>query len=133
MIKLITPPRTVDRHGSGAWQAARGYGKHHGIDYAALPDSTVLSTTVGTVTKLGYMYNDDLSYRYVRVVTPLGFTIRYCYVNPTVKVGDEVSVDQPIGVVQDIATRYEGITPHIHVDIMQDGKYINPETYFGER
>ena len=133
MIKLIAPIRTIDRHGSGAWQAARGYGKHHGIDYAALPDSVVLSSTIGTVTKLGYMYNDDLSYRYVRVTTPLGYGIRYAYVDPSVKLGDEVSVDQPIGVVQDIGNRYEGITPHIHVDIKKDGEYINPETYFGER
>ena len=134
MIKLIPPQRTTDKHGSGAWHAPRSYGKHRGIDLACLAGSTVLSATVGMVTKLGYMYNDDLSYRYVEVRTPLDYRVRYCYVEPSVEIGDHVSVDQPIGVVQDIAARYEGITPHIHLGVKNfKGENINPELYFGER
>lgn len=133
MIKIIPPIRTTDDHGSGAYHAPRSYGKHNGVDVAILPRSAVLSSTIGTVTKLGYMYNDDLSYRYVRIVTPLGYTISYCYVLPSVDVGDEVSVDQVIGTVQDIGARYKGITPHIHLSVKNpSGEYINPELYFGE-
>lgn len=133
MIKTIAPQRTNDIHGSGAWRAPRSYGKHNGIDYACLPESAILSSTVGMVTKLGYMYNDDLSYRYVRIKTPLGYELRYCYVEPLVELGAKVSKDQIIGSVQDIAKRYEGITPHIHVSVKNpQGDYINPETYFGE-
>ena len=134
VIKVIPPIRTTDVRGSGAYHAPRSYGKHNGVDVAILPKSAVLSATIGTVTKLGYMYNDDLSYRYVRIVTPLGYTLSYCYVSPAVKVGDEVSVDQWIGNVQDIGARYEGITPHIHLSVKSPtGEYVNPEIYFGER
>lgn len=133
MIKVIPPQRTTDVHGSGAWQAPRSYGKHRGIDIAILPGSAMLSSTVGMITKLGYMYNDDLSYRYVEVQTPLGYKVRYCYVQPILDLGAHVSLDQPIGLVQDIAKRYEGITPHIHLGVKNpQGEYINPETYFGE-
>lgn len=133
MIKLTAPPRANDKHGSGAWQAPRSYGKHNGIDYATWPDSLVHSSSIGLVTKLGYMYNDDLSYRYVQITTPLGYVIRYAYVQPLVELGTSVSKDQVLGAVQDIGERYEGITPHIHVSVKDpQGAYVNPEMYFGE-
>ncbi len=134
MIKLTPQQRTNDKHGSGAWQAPRSYGKHNGIDLACLPESIVHSSTVGMVTKLGYMYDDDLSFRYVEVLTPLAYKIRYCYVEPCVGLGDHISVDQPLGAVQNIGARYVDITPHIHLSVKNpQGEYINPETYFGER
>lgn len=134
MIKLTPPPRGTDKHGSGEWQAPRSYGKHRGEDVAAWPGSIVHSFTVGMVTKIGFLYSDDPSYRYVEVLTPLDFRVRYLYVEPCVGLGDHISVDQPIGAVQDIRKRYEGITPHVHLSVKDpSGKYINPKTYFGER
>lgn len=133
MIKFTSEIRGQDVHGSGVWQAPRSYGKHRGVDLSILPESTVLSGTVGIITKLGYMYNDDLSYRYVEVTTPLGYRIQYCYVEPLVDLGQTVSVDTAIGRVQDIGRRYKGITPHIHLGVKSpSGDYINPEIYFGE-
>ena len=134
MIKITPPQRTTDKHGSGAWGAPRSYGKHNGVDLACLPETIVHSATVGMITKLGYMYADDLSYRYVELITPLEYKIRYGYVEPCVGLGDHISVDQPIGAAQDIGRRYEGITPHIHLTVKSpSGSYINPATYFGER
>lgn len=133
MIKTTPPQRGEDNHGSGAYQAPRSYGKHNGIDYAVLPASLVLANTAGLVTKLGYMYADDLSYRYVRMKTLLGYTVTYGYVEPAVDLGARVTKDTVLGEVQDIAKRYEGITQHIHVSVKDpQGKYINPEVYFGE-
>lgn len=133
MIKTITPQRTNDKYGSGAYQAPRSYGKHNGIDYTVLPASLVLANVCGLVVKLGYMYSDDLSYRYVRIKTPLGYIVRYAYVEPEVELGAKVCKGDILGSVQDIAARYEGITPHIHVDVKDpQGNYIDPETYFKE-
>lgn len=138
MIKLTPPQRTNDPHGSGAWQASRGTRKHEGVDYACWPESIVHSGTNGMVTKIGRPYYDaaDTSknhFRYVQVTTQLGYNIRYMYVEPCVHVGDTVSTDQPIGAAQDLTKVYEGITPHIHIGVKYEGKYINPEDYFGER
>lgn len=135
MIKVITPQRTSDRHGSGAWQASRGNRRHNGVDYAVYPGSVVLSATVGIVTKIGRPYYDAINteknyFRYVEVTTPLGYRIRYFYVEPCVGVDDHISVDQPLGVAQDLTKVYTGITPHVHIGVKKDGKYINPEVYF---
>lgn len=135
MIKTIAPQRTTDSHGSGAWRAPRAYGYHRGIDYAVLPEAIVLSATVGMVTKIGRPYYDAEDtrknhFRYIEVTTPLGYQVRYFYIEPCVELGDHISVDQPLGVAQDISKVYNGITPHIHIGVKIDGKYINPETYF---
>lgn len=139
MIKLTPPQRNSDLHGSGAWQANRGDRKHNGVDYACWPESTIHSATIGTITKIGRPYYDaeDTSknhFRYVEITTPLDYRIRYYYIEPCVHVGDQVSVDQPLGVSQDLTKVYEGITPHIHIGVRNPhGDRINPEIYFGER
>ena len=136
MIKVITPERSTDPHGSGAWQASRGNRKHNGIDYACMPNSVVLSATIGMVTKIGFPYSPQdekkKHFRYIEVTTPLGYSIRYFYIKPIVNLGEQISVGDPLGVVQDIGTAYGGITPHIHVGVKKDSKYINPELYFKE-
>lgn len=135
MIKTIAPERTTDSHGSGAWQASRGSRKHNGTDCAVYSGSIVLSATVGMVTKIGRPYYDaeDTSknhFRYVQVTTPLGYEIRYFYIEPCVGLGDHISLDQPLGVAQDLTKVYNGITPHVHIGVKKDGKYIDPGVYF---
>ena len=133
MIKTTTPKRTQDVHGSGEWGASRGSRVHKGIDYAVWPNSTVLSLTEGIVTKLGYAYSDDLSFRYIEITRLDKHCIRYFYVEPDVSLGDIVEPGQPLGIAQDLRPRYKGITPHVHLGVMSPlGEYLNPEVYFGE-
>ena len=136
MIKVLTPQRTIDKHGSGAWMASRGARSHYGVDYACWPESQVLCGTVGVVSKVGWPYSPEDPkrghLRYVEIHTSLGYDVRYMYIKPTVKKGEKVSKDQVIGVSQDLTEVYPGITPHVHVDVRKLSEYINPETYFGE-
>lgn len=134
MLKFIAPERGTDRHGSGAWQARRGKRRHRGIDYAAPPGAQCLAVEAGTVTKLGYAYRDDLSYRYVEVTDALGYRARYFFVHPIVRVGAHVMPDDPLGTVQSLDRRYPGITEHVHFEVWNpDGERIHPETYMGKR
>lgn len=127
MIKLTTPQRGLDSHGSGAYHASRGSRTHNGIDFAAQPKSYVHACVGGTVTKLGYPYADDLGYRYVQVTDTDGNDWRYFYVKPSVIEGDTINADDIIGIVQDLNPRYRDITPHIHLEIRDsDGQFINP-------
>lgn len=134
MIKSISPKRTSDKHGSGAWLASRGSRKHYGVDYAVWPESIILSGVEGVVSKVGWPYppsdKEKGHFRYVEITTIDDHKVRYLYVEPCVNVGDEISFDQPIGVAQDLTKVYAGITPHIHLGVMKDGEYINPEVYF---
>jgi len=129
---IIPPPRTSDAYGSGYYGAPRGDRLHTGLDMACLPGSLVCSYTHGEVTKLGYTYADDLSYRYVEVSFD-GAKFRYFYIDPMVAVGDDVSTGQVLGRSQDLDRRYPGITPHFHFEIIDnDGEYANPASIIEE-
>ena len=99
-----------------------------GVDLAVLPESILCSPVKGKVTKLGYPYADDLSFRYVEVTVTNGDRHRFFYVEPLVYLGDKVRVGDHLGIVQDIRTRYaQGMVPHIHYEIKDDqGTYLDP-------
>ena len=125
--------RDTDCHGSGAYLAPRGErnGKprlHIGVDPIVPHLCQVLSGCTGRVTKVGYPYSDDLSYRYVQVTSSAsGMRLRYFYLLPSVKVGDDITCGDVIGRADDITKRYPGITPHVHFEILDDsGNAVNP-------
>lgn len=125
-IKARAEKRGTDQQGSGHFGAPRNGRKHNGIDYACDPGSAVFSPVCGVVTKLGYPYADDLSYRYVQVTTDDGKNHRVFYIFPTVHKGDTVGLDSVLGFSQRL--NYEGITQHVHYEIKDNsGNYIDPE------
>ncbi|MCG7985071.1 MAG: M23 family metallopeptidase [Candidatus Thiodiazotropha lotti] len=140
-----TSVRGQDNLGSGEFGAPRGSRKHKGIDIVAYPGFEVLSVCHGEVTKIGYPYSqDDLSadhsnederrkfylkkaMRYVEVMTTGRVKVRYFYVTPAVMVGDRIHPGRSLGIVQDIAAIYPGITPHFHFEVLdRSGQVVNP-------
>lgn len=118
--------RKCDGHGCGHYGARRGTRTHKGIDLVCRPLEPVFSPIAGTVTKVGYPYGDDLSYRYVEI-SDHGYAFRVFYVEPQVEQGQQVSKGSVIGEAQDLRTRYQGITPHVHLEIKNsDGEFIDP-------
>lgn len=79
------------------------------------------------MTKLGYPYAHDLSFRYVQVTDANGKHCRYFYVSPTVEIGDEVVEGDMLGTCQELP--YEGITQHYHFEIKHRGSYLDPIKY----
>lgn len=126
---LIVPTiRQTDKYGSGWYRAPRGTRTHNGIDLVAMSGSGVVCPVEGTVTKLGYCYADDLSYRYVQITDDNHYDWRFFYVSPSVMVDELIPSGSVIGAVQDIGTRYSGITPHYHLEIKNPmGEFTNPE------
>lgn len=135
MILTRALPRGTDDYGSGDYGAGRGTRKHRGIDYKVDPGQQVISHVSGRVTKLGYPYASDLSYRYVEVTDAFGLRHRFFYVEPTVKRGAWVEFGKLLGVAQDIASRYTSrgqMVNHVHYEIIdQKGDYLNPESVYG--
>jgi len=128
MIKSIAVMRGTDTWGSGYFHAPRGNRKHNGIDFAIAKDSYVLSPISGTVTKIGYPYADDLSYRYIQITSNENYRWRLFYIEPSINKGDVISVGDVLGTVQDLDTRYPDITSHIHIEIKDSNNtFINPE------
>ena len=129
---LATLPKRSDGWGSGEYGASRGNRKHNGIDYACYPDTAIYALVAGTITKLGYPYKDDLSYRYVQITDRSGFQHRYFYLSPMVRVGDTVRRTYLIGKAQNIVKRYSNtMKNHVHLEIKDPtGAFIDPEEFF---
>lgn len=137
---IIPPIRGQDDYGSGQYLASRGERKHNGIDYCCYPKSQVFSPVNGLVTKLGWAYGDDLSFRYVEVKTEDNVFVRVLYIEPTISIGYKVTINSIIGLSQALQKRYPAdekhknpITDHIHVEVFELVKnkkiYINPLEY----
>jgi murein DD-endopeptidase MepM/ murein hydrolase activator NlpD len=136
-------PMRNDPAGLGHFGASRnkaGGGKrlHPGTDYENNVGDMVGSPVVGTVTKLGYTYPSDLSYRYVRVTDIDGNDHRMYYVQPKegLKEGTLVNKGDVIGTAQDVVAHAKKENPnsqmkqHIHYEILDpDGVAIDQDTY----
>ena len=133
-MKINPPKRIADNWGSGHYGASRGDRLHVGVDYACCPNSVIYPDKGGEVTKIGYCYSDDLSFRYIEVMDGSGIYARYLYVDPIVEVGDYVTNAEPIGRSQELGKRYAGITEHVHMECFNlvDGKkvYFDPNSYY---
>jgi len=133
MINGTLPKRMNDPWGSGEFGASRGTRTHKGIDYACYPDTEIQTPVDGVITKLGYPYGDDLSFRYVEVMANDGLRHRLFYVEPTCVHGDEVHAGDVVGSSQDISSRYRdpskpAMINHVHYEILDDaGDPVNPE------
>ncbi|MEJ1355734.1 MAG: M23 family metallopeptidase [Candidatus Sedimenticola sp. (ex Thyasira tokunagai)] len=132
-MKIDAPVRGQDKHGSGAFGAPRGSRLHNGVDIACYAGSAVFSVADGEVTKIGYPYSPSNKkkghLRYVQVTDTASNDARYFYVQPCVKVGDQVSDGQVIGITQGLLKIYPGIIDHFHFEVLRDGKRINPKEY----
>lgn len=123
--------RGLDDLGSGAWGASRGARIHNGVDYCAEPGQHICSPVNGWVSKLGHPYSDDLDYRYVEVTDGREKRHRFFYVKPSVSEGDKVTVNQVIGVCQNISAKHSSanmtMKNHVHYEIkLPDGSFEKP-------
>lgn len=129
---LVAKRRGTDNYGSGYYGASRGSRTHVGEDFLVPAGSQVYPLKSGKVTKLGYPYRDDLKYRYVEVTDDKGYRLRYFYVSPEVKLGDQVTEDTIIGIAQNLDDRYKGMPNHVHFEVIEPNgskSYVNPLEY----
>ena len=123
-----------DPAGSGHFGALRGSRRHRGIDFILRPRDGLCSPVAGAVTKLGYAYPEDLSYRYVEVTDADGLRHRFFYVYPDVDEDDIVEEGTVLGCAQNIADKYPDteMENHVHYEIIDtEGTYLDPEAVYG--
>jgi murein DD-endopeptidase MepM/ murein hydrolase activator NlpD len=124
--------REPDDFGAGHFGASRGNRTHRGVDIAAEAGSACYSVTDGIVTKFGYPYADDLSYRYVEVTYDGVTRFRYFYVDPheDLEIGDTVTKGF-IWVLSRMLLRstrqkMKKMNNHIHFEVIEKGEYVDP-------
>ena len=141
---LIKPQlRIYDDFGGGAYGEPRGNHKHRGNDWVCMPGSYITNIKGGVVSRLGYCYSENLTFRYVEVKSAwvtshdeADVYCRYLYVEPTVKVGDWIARGDTIGHAQDVASYHmegtdKSMLPHIHVETFR--LVDNKREYFDSR
>lgn len=128
--------RRSDKFGSGEFGASRGERKHNGQDFECEVESEVFSSVIGVVTKLGYPYGDDSSFRYVEIADEHDIRHRVFYIEPTVEVNDIILIGDVIGTTQKLGDRYKGINEHFHYEVLRyvhgKKKFLNPNKLKGE-
>lgn len=132
-MKLKSPLKQLklrgnDPTGHGYYGARRGTRKHKGLDLVSVPNELVTSLIDGVITKIGYPYNGNLTFRYVDVTNDI-YRVRIMYIFPSgISVGDRVFAGQEIGKAQDIAGYWNPrMLNHIHVEVYKNGLLTDPE------
>lgn len=110
----------------GEFAAGRDYGSHKGVDLPAPIGSAIYSTAPGTVK----VSTSDKGGNIVTVSHADGMVTRYMHLgNVKVADGDQVTPDTVIGTVG-MTGRSTG--PHVHWEVLKDGKAVDPESLVGQ-
>ncbi len=97
---------------------------HPGIDFAALSGTEVVSTAAGVVTTVGSKSGYG---KFIEINHGDGFSTRYAHNRELlVKKGDMVKKGQ---VIAKVGNTGRSTGPHVHYEIMRNGKKLNPYRY----
>ncbi len=127
--------RGCDNLGCGHFGASRDSGTriHKGLDIACTPFNDVYSPVTGTVYGFIDPYGDG-QYNGISILSNIdGLTyiwkIMYCKPLIGLSINHTINKGQLIGACQDISKRYAGITPHLHIELLKNGDYVDPDVF----
>ena len=113
-------------------ETLKEYTTHLGIDFIVPDGSSVVASYGGTVESISY---DSLTG--TTIVLDHGDGLKTSYMSLSsdvaVKEGQAVKTGEVIGKASSSATGEQSLGAHLHFEAMQDGEYINPLTYLGEK
>lgn len=127
MSEIINPfsgTELVKNETTGSWQT------HNGTDIAAETGTEVYAVSPGEVTAV----NDDPLWGTTVVIDHHnGYITKYCGLAKELSVqkGDVLASGNVIGVTGDTADIESALAPHLHIEIMHNGNYIDPMVVFG--
>ena len=102
----------------------------NGTDIAAETGTEVYAVSPGEVTAV----NDDPLWGTTVVIDHHnGYITKYCGLGKDLSVqkGDVLASGNVIGVTGDTADIESSLSPHLHIEIMHNGSYIDPMVVFG--
>jgi hypothetical protein len=119
------PVRIQDNHGRGNYGASRDGGSriHRGADFICTPGQEVVCPLPeAKVVRIAKPYANDMRWNGLLLRAP-HLEVKLFYMSPKPDiVGQWVHLGDVIGYAQDISVKYEGMTPHVHLEICS----INP-------
>ena len=122
MTQVITDfsgSELVRNETTGSWQT------HNGTDFAAEVGAEVYAVSGGEVAEVK---NDPVWGVTVTLDHKNGFVTRYCGLSQALEVqqGDKLSGGDLIGTVGNTADIESSLTPHLHIEMLHNGSYIDP-------
>lgn len=110
---------------TGVWQT------HNGMDIAAALGDAVYPVEAGVVCAVE---EDALWGICVTIDHRNGYFSRYCGLNPGLNVsqGDEVTITDAIGAAGDTADVESAMECHLHFEVLQGERYVDPVAYIEE-
>lgn len=80
------------------------------------------------MTKIGFPYGDDLTYRYIEITSVAGYRVRHFYVQPASSISNGVMVKggDVIGSYQSLNSRFPEIIEHVHIEVYKNGNVVDP-------
>jgi septal ring factor EnvC (AmiA/AmiB activator) len=123
--------RPCDAGGCGYFGAPRKDHIHEGVDIICTPGTTVISPVDGIITRSFLPYANDKNYNGIEILT-VDNKIKIMYMLPYYeKIGTAIKSGDAIGVAQDISKKYySAVTPHLHVELWENGKPVNGAGFF---
>lgn len=120
----------IKEHSEETLQYSKTFGDmrlHYGIDIACQKGTTVTACSDGRVISV----EASSSYGKAIVIEHNGITVKYCALDSIkVKQGDTVKLGDAIGVSATVPCECLD-DAHIHLEVLKDGKQINPLAAFG--
>ena len=118
--ELVKSPTT------GVWQT------HNGVDFAAAAGTEVCCIADGTVTSVE---RDPLWGVCVTILHADGTVSRYCGLNEglTVSAGEVLERGKVIGAVGDTADAESALESHLHFELLQNERYVDPIAYLEKK
>lgn len=99
---------------------------HKGVDFAAPKGTPIYATGDGVVISVKTVFGGYG--KHIEIDHGFGFTTRYAHMNEfKVKRGQKVKRGDLIGTVGNTGS---STAPHVHYEIMKDGRFVNPVNYF---
>lgn len=119
--------RGEDAWGAGYFGAPRGKRTHRGVDIVAQKGEDILAPMDGEIVRKARPYDDDERYSGLLLAGSgrwAGMEIKVFYIEP--RPPGPVRQGDVIGRAQDIAAKYPGITPHVHIEVWRGGAAVDP-------
>jgi murein DD-endopeptidase MepM/ murein hydrolase activator NlpD len=139
---LMSIPSIQPVENKNLTRLASGFGKrihpfhkanydHPGVDFAATRGESVMATATGVVVDLRKGSTLQAGYgNYIEIDHGNGIITRYAHLEDVlVRLGQKVSKGSPIGTV---GMSGGAIAPHVHYEIIRNGKQVNPVPYMLE-
>lgn len=101
---------------------------HKAVDISSQTSNNVVAVLSGTVTDLGYSYEDGYT---IEITHEDGLVTKYCSLLNTdeVKEGQKVNQGDKIGEVSDTASDEHADGKHLHFSILLNGVAVDPSAY----